>query len=210
MAEMKKMSYQKLGLLFLIFVLIVGLTGCSESIEDRQEKVQDAIENALSSFDVTYELDIKSNELNNYVTDEGKKTNYYFNVYIDSNATVSNEEIFNIIKAVDAVNVNYTSIYRFYDFNGESYYIQDECILICGNNYDVAYTPIAQKYGEELSYSEKKAISNWIESKYKLYDLYDGEYTGDKYSDELFELAAQTFNVPIEDLKIIWMDAYTD
>ena len=98
MAEMKKMSYQKLGLLFLIFVLIVGLTGCSESIEDRQEKVQDAIENALSSFDVTYELDIKSNELNNYVTDEGKKTNYYFNVYIDSNATVSNEEIFNIIK----------------------------------------------------------------------------------------------------------------
>lgn len=202
------MLYRKVGVVFFVLVLILGLTGCSESIENRQKKVGDAVESILSSFDVTYQMDINSNEQNNYVTEKGRKTYYYFNVYIDIDAAASNEEIFNIIKAVDAASVSCTSIYRFYKFNGESYYIQDEHILICGHNYDVAYTPIAQKCGEGLSYSEEQAICNWIESKYNLYDLYNGEYAGDKYSTEIFELASQVFNVPVADLETIWMNRY--
>ncbi len=202
------MLYRKVGVVFFVLVLILGLTGCSKSIEDRQKKVENAVESILSSFDVTYEMEIYSNEQNNYVTEKGRKTYYYFNVYIDIDAAASNEEIFNIIKAVDTASVSYTSIYRFYKFNGEFYYIQDEHILICGHNYDVAYTPIAQKCGEGLSYSEEQAICNWIESKYNLYDLYDGKYAGDKYSTEIFELASHVFNVPVADLEIIWMNRY--
>lgn len=210
MTGTKKTLYGKASLLLFALILLAGLTGCSESIESRQERVQRAVESALSAFDIPYELNIKSNEQNNYTTDKGGKTYYYFNVYIESNASLSSEEIFNIITAVDAVTVSHTSIYRFYTFAGDSYYIQDECILICGHDYDVAYTPIAQKQAEELTYSEKQAICNWLEDKYELYDLYDGKYSGDKYSDTLFEFAAQVFNMPVAELEIIWVNRYTN
>ena len=155
-----KMKIKKIICLVLFAcVLLVTLTSCSETVEERQEKVNEIFEEALNALDVDNTLEIKSNALNDYVTDRGKKTNYTFNVNIAINdESLTGKDIFGIIETIDGVKVSYTTIYRSYSFNDDSYYIEDECILIQGYNHDIAYTPIAEKQGVDLTTAEKDAI----------------------------------------------------
>lgn len=207
---MCKQIKRKMFSIMLVFILLACFSGCTDMLESRIEKVNDTIGSVLADYNVAFEVETRSNKQNETTTKRGKKTYYYFNSYIEiKDETLTNEEIFDLIEAVENINISYTSVYRFYTINGDPYYISDGCILIKGYDHEIAYTPIAQKQVEELTYSEKQAICNWIESQYTLYDIYSGGYSGDKYSDEIFDLASQVFNISVEDLDIIWMKRYS-
>ena len=60
-----------------------------------------------------------------------------------------------------------------------------------------------------LTKSEKKAICNYIQSRYDYYDSLNGGYSGDKYSDEIMRDAAERYGLTVDQIKIIWMNMYS-
>lgn len=65
-----------------------------------------------------------------------------------------------------------------------------------------------QKYNS-LSNSEKKAIGDYIQSRYDYYDKKAGGYTGDKYSDTIMQEAADKYGLSVSQVNIIWMNYYS-
>lgn len=59
-----------------------------------------------------------------------------------------------------------------------------------------------------LTNSEKKAIGNYIQSRYDYYDRLNGGYSGDKYSDTIMQEAANKYGLTVSQIKIIWMNYY--
>lgn len=69
------------------------------------------------------------------------------------------------------------------------------------------YTP-KDKYSS-LTNSEKKAICEYIQSRYDYYDLLNGGYAGDKYSDTIMQEAADKYGIIAEQAFIIWCNMYS-
>lgn len=59
-----------------------------------------------------------------------------------------------------------------------------------------------------LTNSDQKAICTYIQGRYDYYDLLEGGYSGDKYSDIIMEEAAEKYGLTSRQAFIIWMNAY--
>jgi len=59
-----------------------------------------------------------------------------------------------------------------------------------------------------LTNSEKKAICDYIQSRYDYYDSISGGNSGDKYSDKIWEEAASKYGLTESQISIIWMNMY--
>lgn len=83
--------------------------------------------------------------------------------------------------------------------------------LLPSDNYEQVHKTAStqeQKYNS-LSNSEKKAIGNFIHSRYEYYDKKNGGYAGDKYSDTIMQEAADKYGLSVSQIKIIWMNYYS-
>lgn len=60
-----------------------------------------------------------------------------------------------------------------------------------------------------LSNADKKAICEYIQSRYDYYDSLNGGYAGDKYSDTIMEEAANKYGLSVSQIEIIWMKMYS-
>ena len=59
-----------------------------------------------------------------------------------------------------------------------------------------------------LTNSEKKAICDYIQSRYDYYDSISGGYAGDKYSNKIWQEAAKKYGLTEDQISIIWMNMY--
>ena len=59
-----------------------------------------------------------------------------------------------------------------------------------------------------LTNSEKKAICDYIQSRYDYYDSISGGYAGDKYTDKIWQEASAKYGLTTSQLDIIWMNMY--
>lgn len=59
-----------------------------------------------------------------------------------------------------------------------------------------------------LTNKEKKEICDYIQSRYDYYDSISGGYSGDKYSDKIWEEAAKKYGLTESQISIIWMHMY--
>ncbi|MBR6619898.1 MAG: hypothetical protein IKK85_06110 [Clostridia bacterium] len=60
-----------------------------------------------------------------------------------------------------------------------------------------------------LTNSDKKAICEYIESRYDYYDSIYGGYSGDTYSDTIMKEAANRYGLTVNQIEIIWMNMYS-
>lgn len=70
------------------------------------------------------------------------------------------------------------------------------------------YSPIIEKKYSDLHTKEKKCICDWIQGQYDKYDAIEGKYSGDKYSDSIFQDAEELFGLSHDELSVIWMKQY--
>ena len=75
-------------------------------------------------------------------------------------------------------------------------------------SYSKSETTIQNKY-DSLTNSEKKKICEYIQERYDYYDSIYGGYSGDIYSDTIFQEASEKYGLTVEELNIIWMKMYT-
>lgn len=59
-----------------------------------------------------------------------------------------------------------------------------------------------------LTNADKKAICQYIQSRYDYYDTLNGGYAGDEYSDIIMEEAANKYGLSVSQIEIIWMKMY--
>lgn len=64
-----------------------------------------------------------------------------------------------------------------------------------------------QRYNA-LTNADKKEICDYIDSRYAYYDSLENGYSGDKYSDIIWEEAAKKFKLTTTHISIIWMNKY--
>jgi hypothetical protein len=55
-----------------------------------------------------------------------------------------------------------------------------------------------------LTSSKKAEIKKWIEDRYSYYDLIEGDYAGDKYTDTIFSEAAKKYGLTLAEVDEIW------
>ena len=60
-----------------------------------------------------------------------------------------------------------------------------------------------------LTNSDKKAICSFIQSRYDYYDILNGGYAGDKYSDIIMEEAAEKYDITADEAFDIWLNMYS-
>lgn len=60
-----------------------------------------------------------------------------------------------------------------------------------------------------LTNSGKKKICNYIDERYAYYDSLEGGNSGDKYSDKIWQEAAEKFGLTESQISIIWMNKYS-
>lgn len=60
----------------------------------------------------------------------------------------------------------------------------------------------------DLSNSEKKEICDYIQSRYEYYDSLAGSYSGDNYTDVIWEEASKKYGLTESQLDVIWMNMY--
>ena len=62
---------------------------------------------------------------------------------------------------------------------------------------------------DSLTDADKIRICEYIQEQYDNYDKLEGRYTGDKYSDKIFEDAAWNYGLTVEQINIIWNGYYS-
>lgn len=62
---------------------------------------------------------------------------------------------------------------------------------------------------DSLTDADKIRICEYIQEQYDNYDKLEGRYTGDKYSDQIFEDAAHNYGLTVEQISIIWGGYYS-
>lgn len=66
-------------------------------------------------------------------------------------------------------------------------------------------TTTKDKYSS-LTNADKKEICEYMFERYDYYDALYGGYSGDKYSDTVFQEAADKYGLTVEQISIIWMN----
>lgn len=105
------------------------------------------------------------------------------------------------------------------NISGSKYY--DQGVLYANQidqSYDGPYAreilSLANKYANKtdssaksaltMSSSEKAEVKAFIEARYAYYDELDGKYSGDKYTEQIWQEAAEKFGVSTADIDLIW------
>ena len=58
----------------------------------------------------------------------------------------------------------------------------------------------------KITDAQRTTIKNWINNRYDYYDNIEGQYTGDKYTETIFNEAADEFGYTYEEISNIWSD----
>ena len=116
----------------------------------------------------------------------------------------------------------------------EGYFIEEgfmnKCFFEIINEKDISYLNIKDIASENTSYVkidsessiysiynsmyislskiQKLTVIDWIEKRYEYYDTIDGEYSGDKYTKEIFNEASELFNKTYDEIDAIWAESY--
>lgn len=67
-------------------------------------------------------------------------------------------------------------------------------------------TTSKQQHEKTITDSKRAEIKNWINDRYDYYDNLEGKYCGDKYTDTIFNEAAEKFGFTYEEIYNIWCD----
>ena len=84
-------------------------------------------------------------------------------------------------------------------------------LLSSESNRLESYTEVkssTDKYNN-LSNNDKKKICDYIQSRYDYYDSIAGSYSGDKYTDIIWQEAEEKYNLTETQIDIIWMNMYS-
>ena len=92
------------------------------------------------------------------------------------------------------------------EFSEEIQLFADELLEDRDNSYSVQ-KETTDRYSS-LTNSEKKEICNYIQRRYDYYDSLSDGYSGDKYTDVIWEEASEKYGLTESQLDVIWMNMY--
>lgn len=206
-----------------IIIMVLCFCSCGNDEEDsyNPDQTVQTVESLLqqqnyeyTNVEVVYE---RAYTYNNYTYKF-----YDLNIIISDNYKDNYSYIFNMLTYLDNHSSAYSTSYQI---------IFSEHVNCCSNVYEISstndyelkkdssvvYNSIAAKNGVDLNKYEKARIYEDIKNRYTYYDNKYGTYTGDKYTDEVFEYVAEKYNVTVEYLKsdvwiydiyLIWQKEY--
>lgn len=136
------------------------------------------------------------------------------NIYFYSTAKIEYEHY----KTLD--NTKYLEIAKEYaknidpNYNGELseeiHQFTNELLKITAEERETSHSQAEEKTDKynSLTNSEKKEICDYIQSRYDYYDSISGGYSGDKYSDTIWQEASSKYGLTESQISIIWMNRY--
>lgn len=102
------------------------------------------------------------------------------------------------------IDPNYDGVY-----SEEMHKLVDELIPKKQQSADHSQASSSEDKYNSLTNKEKKAIGDYIQSRYDYYDKLNGGYSGDKYSDTIMSEAASKYGLTVSQIKVIWMNYYS-
>ena len=127
-----------------------------------------------------------------------------------SNPNADYREIYNALKSVQLMESDhyYLNLIEA-TVDGIKYALsKDEWLLIDSNSRETLYNKIADTPYSEMTNPMKKVICTEIQGQYDYYDAKEGKYSGDKYSDIIWQKIGEKYNLSHEEVGMIWMHSY--
>ena len=184
---------------------MLTLSACGKpTIEDCISACDREYSKVLDSYGFYYfiEFDPQDNDTN----DKNDDVEYSLHPTVKISGNPTNQQIYNICTDLKSVHVSGAWLFPSIYVNSDYCTITHQYCLKRGGVY--VYSPISGKNYDDLGYSDKKCICDWIQEQYDRYDKSAGQYTGDRYSDTIFSDAAELFGLSDSELKVIWMKKY--
>lgn len=193
----------KVIILLVVLSMIGAVAGCGSSTKTMKGCIayfNTEIKKALDTSGVSYTFEVKQSD--------HKNSDYHFvDCDIQLNGNLTNKQIFDVLYSIESIKRPDKAIptYRYW-VNADRCSITYNYCLLYGGEY--VYSPISEKKYSDLHTKEKKCICDWIQGQYDKYDAIEGKYSGDKYSDSIFQDAEELFGLSHDELSVIWMKQY--
>lgn len=186
-------------LLILFSMCLSGCNSKAKELEELQAKIYDR-------------FDKYGYECSNFSVANAKEsiTFYTLTASREDSSTMDYKQIYECLQSARSVqSKNYTILLRYVEIDGVKYALSfDEWSLIEYRKDEPLYNKIADTPFDKMTNAMKRAICSEIERKYDYYDNREGKYTGDKYSDIIWEEIQNKYNLTHTEVSIIWGHAY--